>query len=876
MKNLKNMFLSVVLFLFLVTAQLFSSDDPKIIDGLNTIGILFGTNEPNPRPMPAERVMNDKEDPAGVRFTAKSIPEDISLRNRRAVALNYSGQSADGSRLKISFGNNTITADDLYDWILLPTAMYADSDFYNCVTMSGNPKDIKREDGTTEIDRGAFDNLKTQTYGKKSVYWVEYHPALVNTFAGLNLFLVDAMLIEPDLRTVTDNIGVIKGYNDKYVFAQNASDISAKKISDRMALDRVNAGKSRLELTQGLKNDFMNKGVNIDAETASFIEKYWFDKTYHSYIFSEHDDESMSFRIEKNRIVFTGNPYYKFFKQKNDSVVKSCLYGNNPDYEPVNDLTADFRTDADLFKNLNPAVFNTAAKIAQWSAFFRYAKENNPEAWRAFINQIKPAAFFTTVDGSEIPQYRYKIDSAYDCRTPRSLDLLQKRFGKEIENEYAEFAGRRRQNAAARTGQTGAGDITAMGKELSARIAADGKPAGVLLNYAAQALESMANISHFQILDNGILIIGEKSSSAEESAEKVEWIKAAISSIFFYKTKDENDVGSGVSIDPQVDNISEANRLFRDKILDLFIIMEYIEIGLNPPQVDLDNFIKYINRGLTPQKVRFIGGTENTDYGYIFFEADRLMKCLEAGRDNINNDIIYTSETVKNIIGFKNLPEIRKFQNNLDDFNARFWLTPKYELYNDGNSYYIKGAVIVNTEEMYTNRGKQHPVTQKFAEFMTKNYDLFCREYPVFKKLQQIAEITALIQELHNRGIDMGLYRNISVQERKTPIVTPTIWNMYFVRQGKKVSLTPRNGSGGVDFNFSKPEYMEVKSGLDTINKEFISNAITCLKENPNNNYSADIQVGGKTNRIAFWPTKDNAAKKVDKTVFSQIGFNKN
>ena len=932
-------FLSVLLFLFLITAQSFADESNNINDRLNDIDRLFSFYGTNPN-MAINTVVDI--DPAGIKFEAKSMPEFRSLLAFEKVTIAYSKQSIDGSRLKINFGGSiiksgaisllvggrTIIVDDLCDWLLLPIVMYVDSGINNCVTMSGKPKNIMREDGTTEIDRNAFDNLKTQVYGKKNVYWMEYHPAFVNTLAGFNLFLVDAMLLDLDLRTVTNNIGIIKGYNDKYIFNKNASDLSIEKISTRMVIDGAKARNSRTILMQNeLIPKFKDKGVNINSDTIEFISKYWFDKTYHSYIFTDcyKSNEGntiklygdMPFRIEKipnselYNIIFTGKPYYKFQKQTNDSVVNSYLYGKNPVYEPVDDLTNVFREDTDLFKNLNPVVFNTAEKIAQWAAFFRYAKENNPEGWKIFIEQIKPVAYYTAADGSDIPQYHYKIDPIYDCKTPRCFDLLKKRFGKEVENEYARFVNSRRMNVAVRAKQTVSGDNTVMGKKLSVKIAEDGKPVGVLLDYMARALERMANISHFQILDDGVLIIGEKSSSADESAEKVEWVKTAIKSIFFYEPENENNKGPGVSIDsPPLDkkylssesflknydprlrneiieninqfylnlsslSISQYNRLSNEEKNEIKMYLSNVNIfiidGLyNDKKTDWNNIL-YINSELIPQNTRFIGGNENTDYGYIFFEADRLMKCMAAGRDNINNDIIYTSKTVKDIKGFKNLFEIEKVLNIDTGYNARFWFTPKYELYNEGNNYYIKGTVIVNNAEKYADDGTPpHKVTENFADFMTKNYDLFCREYPVFKKLQQVAEITALIQILKERGVNMKLYGNISIQERKTPATTPTISN-------PEVTYTDINGpiTGGVDFNFNKRGFMEVKKeGLDTAHKELIAKASAGLLEDLAE-YSAEFQYGDKTYVSTYLPTNNNNVKTVTPLTFLQKLFNK-
>jgi hypothetical protein len=410
---LKRLFSSILLFFFIV-AQIFALPSKVIAGGLEAI--LRYAPKSVSRGITAFNVLEAAAlGQGGVIFMSKAETGDIRLQNQ-PIALNYSGLRCDGSRLRISFGRETVRTNDLYDWMLLPIAMYVDSEFNNCVTLLAKPKDQLLDDGKTrETDREAFDKEKK---GNEYVYWAEYHPAFINTLVGFNLFLVDAMLIAPDvseLRSITNSMGTLKGYNKEVVFDKNASDLSAEQFG----------------LISTLSSLF---GVG-----------------YHSYIFSEPDD-GISFEIINNKIKFYGNPYYHFLKSTNERITDESLLARveNPanafKWEPADVITDIILDDEDpnLIKNLNPAVFETASKTAYWAAFFRYVKDEYPRAWERFIRQIRSKAYHTPVEGSEFPEYHYKIKQEYIWKTPRCLDLLQTYFGEKIEEEYDEFVRSRR------------------------------------------------------------------------------------------------------------------------------------------------------------------------------------------------------------------------------------------------------------------------------------------------------------------------------------------------------------------------------------------------------------------------------------------------
>lgn len=52
------------------------------------------------------------------------------------------------------------------------------------------------------------------------------------------------------------------------------------------------------------------------------------------------------------------------------------------------DLILSFKQNWNLLYSYNPVVYDAALKTMQWSAFFRYVKDNNPDNWNSFVSKI--------------------------------------------------------------------------------------------------------------------------------------------------------------------------------------------------------------------------------------------------------------------------------------------------------------------------------------------------------------------------------------------------------------------------------------------------------------------------------------------------------
>lgn len=55
----------------------------------------------------------------------------------------------------------------------------------------------------------------------------------------------------------------------------------------------------------------------------------------------------------------------------------------------VKDLTSWLKNHNSITGDLNPIIIDEATEVCQWSAFFRYVKNNNPKNWNSFVSDIK-------------------------------------------------------------------------------------------------------------------------------------------------------------------------------------------------------------------------------------------------------------------------------------------------------------------------------------------------------------------------------------------------------------------------------------------------------------------------------------------------------
>jgi RHS repeat-associated protein len=265
---------------------------------------------------------------------------------------------------------------------------------------------------------------------------------------------------------------------------------------------------------------------------------------------------------------------------------------------------------------------------------------------------------------------------------------------------------------------------------------------GVYLDKAAEVLGDLRGIEGvaFDPITNRVILVGNDAGKTTLPPLRLEDLAAASRTVF-----GDYDTEPGVTIDP------------------------------DPKNPKADQMI-----------VRFFGGMENTYFGYQLFEADRMMKSLSLGKDNINGKPVKA-----NIHGYYNLLEL-SFSNlggsYRKDLWSRFWLVPEQVIVrvsDDKKSITFPDTRIrVKTETMRWQGGQLVPAkgerdekAEYFAAHFTRYYDDYAKEFPVFRGLKTLANLVGLAKWLKEASINVDFgwlkdYEKTFATPAKTPSLT--------------------------------------------------------------------------------------------------------
>jgi len=161
--------------------------------------------------------------------------------------------------------------------------------------------------------------------------------------------------------------------------------------------------------------------------------------------------------------------------------------------------------------------------------------------------------------------------------------------------------------------------------------------------------------------------------------------------------------------------------------------------------------------------------SSKTHFGWVMFEADRIMKCLSIGLDNITE-----SPVSSNVEGYYNSLDLIAQQQYYEGYvKNRFWFSPKdivIEPSEDGKSMKIKKVEMqVLTETMYSSNGQVETTkdAEFFASWFTENYDAIADEqitfdkdnnpHYIFKELKQLAAIVGIVRWFKENNIPIDI-----------------------------------------------------------------------------------------------------------------------
>jgi len=245
----------------------------------------------------------------------------------------------------------------------------------------------------------------------------------------------------------------------------------------------------------------------------------------------------------------------------------------------------------------------------------------------------------------------------------------------------------------------------------------------------------------------------------------------------------------GVSIDPPAE--------YRDGIMS----------GVTPPDG-------------TPMLVSYLGHCEETLFGAILFEADRLLKCLDKGVHNETRKPVRAS-----VPGFRPLLEMARPSDRTENVWHRFWfVVDKVELKHDASANAVVFGDVrlkVLTETEMRGRGGPGFVDSNdgaFALHLTEFYDDYARDFPILARLKELAKITSVAKLLANRqlAIDLGPLFGIPPLPTTTPSFTPGISvtspHVETSKEGNTIHTRTVSMFGGVDMD-PEPVLLPDRSG---------------------------------------------------------------
>jgi len=222
-------------------------------------------------------------------------------------------------------------------------------------------------------------------------------------------------------------------------------------------------------------------------------------------------------------------------------------------------------------------------------------------------------------------------------------------------------------------------------------------------------------------------------------------------------------------------------------------------------------------------KVRYDGQTNNTKFGLTMFEADRLLKCLTMGKDNITGQPISSS-----VSGYKNMLDRYKEAGSLSlpssEFSDRMWFVPeeiKLVQSDDSSSMlFDKVKMQLLTESKFQNNVYSNPQAEAFASHFTQHYDEFSQERPILKELERLGKITSVVKWIkdNNIGFDLSFFESYTPQTVPTPQYTPQTQVSTSWTEGS--NLYTLTITGGVKYQLDQSNFFTSTKPLANQTKE--------------------------------------------------------
>lgn len=202
--------------------------------------------------------------------------------------------------------------------------------------------------------------------------WVDAHKDWVNAYNNI-------------YDSVSNILGNIHG-------VELPAEINSYKMLDKEGIEAISADLTKIDPSAadyreletfyaGLRNTFLLSNASSVIDYLNHIFNSVLEGQ-NTYIYTDFDQD-ITFNLDNSTglIKFDGKPYYRFAaieKSSTDTIVTE-----------VTNLTNYLKNEGAVFIYWsNPLIYHESETICQWSAFFRYVKQNHPTVWHNFKKHV--------------------------------------------------------------------------------------------------------------------------------------------------------------------------------------------------------------------------------------------------------------------------------------------------------------------------------------------------------------------------------------------------------------------------------------------------------------------------------------------------------
>jgi hypothetical protein len=282
------------------------------------------------------------------------------------IDLKYDATRPDGQRLVVEINGKEVKTPKIMDWQLIPTVSFADS------------ADKKGKSHVSIV------TLTGEVQGAErpaGALICNLHPAYENKRVGFLLTLLDYGVANLDV---------------------------AGKLPSK-------DGKPLVDEGHGLSAINKDRSEAAAKEIRSILKK----DDFSSYLI--YDRDPFSFDVKDGRLTFQGKLHCFFWRP-------DLTFAGGKVKEVVKEATGvgeEFNKSIDLWRDLNPAVFDNAMSVFNYTNLFRYAKSKNPENWAALV---------ATVGKVEVEELKTPVVYSSPLRSlMQEVEMVVKSMGKELD-----------------------------------------------------------------------------------------------------------------------------------------------------------------------------------------------------------------------------------------------------------------------------------------------------------------------------------------------------------------------------------------------------------------------------------------------------------